>query len=78
MNDIKLHETLHQHFSLIHTKPKYLLGVKEWRINGKLHREDGPAVEYPDGTKLWYYNDKWIDCKDNEEFLRIIKLMAFL
>ena len=22
------------------------------------HREDGPAVEYPDGTKYWYLNGK--------------------
>jgi hypothetical protein len=23
-----------------------------------LHREDGPAVEYVDGSKSWYKNDK--------------------
>jgi len=23
-----------------------------------LHREDGPAIEHPDGTKYWYVNDK--------------------
>ena len=22
-----------------------------------LHREDGPAIEYPCGTKLWFYNN---------------------
>ena len=22
----------------------------------ELHREDGPAIEYPDGTKFWYIN----------------------
>lgn len=27
-----------------------------WELNGKLHREDGPAVEDTDGTKLWYIN----------------------
>ena len=31
-------------------------GIKEWRLKGKLHREDGPAVEYPDGTKQSYLN----------------------
>ena len=25
-------------------------------ISEKLHREDGPAVEYADGTKYWYRN----------------------
>jgi hypothetical protein len=24
---------------------------------GQLHREDGPAIEYPNGTKLWYQNN---------------------
>ena len=32
--------------------------TKYWYLNGKLHREDGPAVEYPDGTKKWYRNGK--------------------
>jgi hypothetical protein len=22
------------------------------------HREDGPAVEWPDGTKAWFLNDE--------------------
>jgi len=25
---------------------------------GKLHRLDGPAIEYDDGTKHWYINGK--------------------
>jgi hypothetical protein len=33
-------------------------GTKIWRLDGKLHREDGPAVEYADGSKTWYLNDK--------------------
>lgn len=28
-------------------------GVKRY-IKGVLHREDGPAVEYPNGLKLWF------------------------
>lgn len=30
-------------------------GSKFWYYEGKLHREDGPAVEYSYGTKFWYY-----------------------
>ena len=33
-------------------------GTKCWGLNDKLHREDGPAVEYPNGRKCWYLNDK--------------------
>ncbi|MDV7396463.1 hypothetical protein RZS08_34025, partial [Arthrospira platensis SPKY1] len=29
-----------------------------WWVNGKLHREDGPAIEYADGGKVWYKNNK--------------------
>jgi hypothetical protein len=30
-----------------------------WRnSDGKLHREDGPAVEYANGNKAWYLNGK--------------------
>ena len=31
-------------------------GTKEWWVNGKLHREDGPAVERADGSKAWWIN----------------------
>ena len=33
-------------------------GDKFWYLNGKLHREDGPAVEWADGYKSWYLNGK--------------------
>ena len=35
-------------------------GTKEWCLNGKRHREDGPAIEYSNGAKSWYLNDKLI------------------
>jgi len=33
-------------------------GTKRWYLNGKLHRENGPAIEYVNGTKEWYLNGK--------------------
>ena len=33
-------------------------GYKNWYLNGKLHREDGPAIEYTNGDKHWYLNGK--------------------
>jgi hypothetical protein len=27
-------------------------------LNGTLHREDGPAIEWADGYKSWYLNGK--------------------
>lgn len=35
---------------------KFVNGHKSWHMNGKRHREDGPAVEYTNGTKEWYIN----------------------
>jgi len=32
-------------------------GDKQWRLkNGKLHRLDGPAIEWADGTESWFQN----------------------
>lgn len=33
-------------------------GYKEYHVHGKLHREDGPALEYTDGGKEYWLNDK--------------------
>ena len=27
-----------------------------WYLNGQLHREDGPAIEWTDGSKFWFIN----------------------
>jgi len=37
----------------------YSYGTKEWCLNGKHHREDGPAIEYADGAKFWYKEGKY-------------------
>jgi len=37
-------------------KPKcitYCSGDKEWYLDGKIHREDGPAIEKANGDKEW-------------------------
>ena len=33
-------------------------GTKQWFLNGKLHRDDGPAIEYINGHKKWWLNGK--------------------
>ena len=44
----------------MNNKPKLKIdsnGTKRWYLpNGKLHREDGPAIEWADGYKEWYRN----------------------
>jgi len=36
---------------------KHADGSQYWLINGKLHREDGPAFIWEDGSQGWYIND---------------------
>jgi len=52
-------------------------GSKRWYRDDLLHREDGPDIEYSNGSKEWYYEGKKIECSSNDEFLRLIKLKAF-
>jgi hypothetical protein len=56
---------------------EYSNGDKIWYMNNKCHREDGPAVECFDGEKFWYWNNIRIDCSNQEEFERLLKLKAF-
>jgi hypothetical protein len=38
-----------------------------WYLDGKIHRTDGPAIEWPDGDKSWFLNgvslslNEWLD-----------------
>ena len=33
-------------------------GYKFWYLNGLCHREDGSAIEWADGDKWWWLNDR--------------------
>lgn len=41
-----------------YTVEVYEDGSKVWRLDGKLHREDGPAIEYADGRKSWWLHSQ--------------------
>lgn len=43
-------------------------GTQIWLENGAPHREDGPAVIFPDGTVRWYVRGKEITRAVNEFF----------
>jgi hypothetical protein len=61
---------------------EYDNGDKLYYVDDQLHRLDGPAVEYslPNEytTNKWYYKGKYINCKNQEEFEKYLKLKAFL
>jgi hypothetical protein len=50
-------------------------GDKRWYFNGMLHRVDGPAAEYANGTKYWCLNGQChredgpaIECANGDKF----------
>jgi hypothetical protein len=53
-------------------------GNRYWfDVLGYNHREDGPAIEGGHGTKEWWYHGKYMGCKTQQEFERLIRLKAF-
>lgn len=45
-------------------KKKFKTGRVEWRIDGILHREDGPAVIKETGVKEWWLNGKFFKSRE--------------
>jgi hypothetical protein len=37
----------------------YTNGDKCWYLNGKLHRTDGPAIEWANDSKSWWMNGEY-------------------
>jgi hypothetical protein len=46
-------------------------------LNGKLHREDGPAIDLNNGFKFWNLNGKLLSCRTQMQFERLMRLRAF-
>ena len=49
------------------SQPEMLLdsdGTKRWCLNNKYHREDGPAIEWSDGSKSWIFNGEEVTWKE--------------
>lgn len=47
----------------------FYTGTATWKLKGRLHREDGSAIEYADGSEEWWI-DGVEDAKTTEEFRR--------
>ena len=53
-------------------------GVKRWFVDGQRHRENGPAVEWPDGTKFWFINGVQYTEREHKPQVRHIKLKMLI
>ena len=51
------------------------MGVRYWAKYGKYHREDGPAIEYENGRKEWWFEGQKIATQ--AEFEQLLRLKAF-
>jgi hypothetical protein len=47
-------------------------GIKKWYLNGKLHREDGPAWIYNNGREDYYLNGKYLPKEDYEIEVKLV------
>ena len=57
-------------------EPHYSYSTNHYWYNQleSIHRLNGPALEFSEGSKKWYYHGKYIECSTQKEFDRIIKL----
>ena len=51
---------------------------KIWFKSGKFHREDGPAIEYSNGSKWWCLNNTYYSEQEYRIAMRKIKLERVL
>lgn len=50
---------------------------KFWWKDGLLHRLDGPAIEYANGTKHWFYNGLKVKVSSQKEYESWLNLKIF-
>lgn len=48
-------------------------GTQMWFHDGKLHRLDGPAVEWSNGVKGWFLNGRQLD--SIEHFIEVQRML---
>lgn len=53
-------------------------GDKFYFIDGHMHREDGPAVEYANGINHWWYQSKRVKVNSQDEFEQWLKYKTFI
>lgn len=52
-------------------------GCHWFNPKGQLHREDGPALELPNGVCKWFYNGNLLPVSNQKQFEKYLKLKAF-
>lgn len=61
MNDLPIINCSHDEFLNLQDEEVHGMYITEvgtfYYVNGKRHREDGPAIEIINGDKRWYFND---------------------
>ena len=68
-------ETIPDNFTGMARTIQYLVPTQRWFKNGQYHRIDGPAIEYGNGTDVYYLNDEKIKCDSIEQFKLLVDIM---
>ena len=67
--DFEPEDTLGEYVVISHGRTKF------WYKDNKRHKADGPAIEYVDGYKqYWYENKLYQNIKSDEEWIEFLKL----
>jgi len=53
-------------------------GDVAWYKNGRWHREDGPSIEYTDGSKWWHWNGEGLTEQEHRMIIRRKKIKLLL
>jgi hypothetical protein len=77
----RLNGTLHRIGgpAVIHLDIVGRVRCEQWFRYGERHREDGPAIVYPNNecNDRWFVDGKKIECNTQEEFERWLRVKAF-
>ena len=64
-------------FGIVYAVNENSSGRQFFKLNGKYHRETGPAIVDRNGEVYWYLNGEKIDCTTQAEFEQLMRLKAF-
>jgi len=51
-------------------------GAEYWRLDGKQHRENGPAVTCANGDKFWFLNDERMTEEEHKAAMNPVEEMT--
>jgi len=51
--------------------------TKCYKLDNKLHRTDGPAIEFKDGSKFWFINHRQYSEQEFNDYITNLKIPEY-